>query len=140
MTLGGVLLAAWLVDQWSKRYFFSTLQMEKVGFWYFITPVQNFGAVFGLFPQWAGLILVVGIVFMIIFLLMIRKMAIRSEKVFQIGLGLQLGGALGNISDRIRLGYVRDFIDLHFWPVFNLADVSILAGCVLLFFSLRTKG
>jgi signal peptidase II len=45
---------------------------------------------------------------------------------------MQLGGALGNVIDRFRLGHVTDFLDFGPWPVFNLADTSIVAGVVIL--------
>jgi signal peptidase II len=48
--------------------------------------------------------------------------------------GLLLGGALGNLLDRIRQGYVTDFIDLPWWPAFNVADIAITFGVVALFF------
>jgi signal peptidase II len=47
---------------------------------------------------------------------------------YRLGLGVLLGGALGNLVDRIRLGAVVDFVDLGWWPTFNLADAAILAG------------
>ena len=50
----------------------------------------------------------------------------------RISLGLQIGGALGNLIDRIRLGHVTDFLDVGAWPVFNIADSSIVIGLVLL--------
>ncbi len=57
-----------------------------------------------------------------------------------IGLGLILGGAIGNLVDRARLGYVVDFLDLywrnHHWPTFNVADIGISAGVVLLLIDL----
>lgn len=51
---------------------------------------------------------------------------------FQLALALQLGGALGNLVDRLRFGYVVDFLDFRIWPVFNLADVAIVVGVILL--------
>jgi signal peptidase II len=51
---------------------------------------------------------------------------------FQLALALALGGAVGNLLDRIRFGHVVDFIDLLVWPVFNVADMAIIAGVVLL--------
>ena len=58
------------------------------------------------------------------------------EKLSAIGLSLILGGAFGNIIDRIRFGYVVDFLDVyvknHHWPVFNIADSAITIGAVLL--------
>ena len=47
--------------------------------------------------------------------------------------GLLVGGALGNLVDRVFRGYVVDFIDLGFWPVFNVADIAVVAGCALAF-------
>jgi len=47
------------------------------------------------------------------------------------GMGLIIGGALGNIIDRIALGAVVDFIDFGFWPVFNLADMAIVVGVIM---------
>jgi signal peptidase II len=45
-------------------------------------------------------------------------------------LGLQLGGAIGNLIDRVRYGYVVDFVDLSVWPVFNVADSAIVCGVI----------
>ncbi len=56
------------------------------------------------------------------------------------GLSLILGGAIGNLIDRLRFGYVVDFIDLRFWPVFNVADSCITIGAAILFFAIiRSK-
>jgi len=61
-----------------------------------------------------------------------------SEKLFCIALSLILGGALGNLWDRITLGYVIDFLDFHYggyhWPAFNVADSTIFIGAILLIF------
>jgi len=67
-----------------------------------------------------------------------------SEKLFCVALSLILGGALGNLWDRITLGYVVDFLDFHYsgyhWPAFNVADSSIFVGALLLIFeSFRHK-
>ena len=47
-----------------------------------------------------------------------------------------LGGAAGNLLDRVRLGHVVDFIDFHFWPVFNVADIGITVGALLIVLAL----
>lgn len=60
-----------------------------------------------------------------------RRHAPRSE---QAAYALLVGGALGNIIDRLVRGYVVDFIHLHYWPVFNVADIAIVAGALLLLF------
>jgi len=56
--------------------------------------------------------------------------------------GLLLGGAAGNLSDRFRLGYVVDYLDLRVWPVFNLADTAVVCGGALLLWALfrRKRG
>jgi signal peptidase II len=58
----------------------------------------------------------------------------------RVALGLQLGGAFGNLMDRLRLGHVTDFIHFHFWPVFNVADMSIVGGVILLAFTMWREG
>ena len=58
----------------------------------------------------------------------------RGKKTVLISLTMIAGGALGNLIDRIRLGYVTDFIDIHIWPfVFNFADICVVLGCLILF-------
>ena len=52
--------------------------------------------------------------------------------VLPVALGLLIGGSLANLTDRIRLGHVTDFLDLRFWPAFNLADTFIVVGVVVL--------
>lgn len=56
----------------------------------------------------------------------------NRQPYLKLALALQLGGALGNLVDRVRFGYVVDFLDFHIWPVFNLADVAIVVGVGLL--------
>jgi len=94
-----------------------------------ITHVSNTGAAFGLLP--GG-----GILFTLIALLVA---AIIVTYNFGLALGMQLGGALGNLIDRLRLGHVTDFLDFGPWPVFNLADTSIVAGVVILLFLMLTE-
>ena len=70
-----------------------------------------------------------------------------SDRLLQTGLHLILGGAIGNLIDRFRLGYVVDFLDVyvrtggeaHHWPAFNVADSAICIGIALLFFDMRAK-
>ena len=54
----------------------------------------------------------------------------------KISLGLMLGGMMGNLIDRLRSGYVTDFIDFSFWPAFNIADSAVVVGAVILSYSL----
>lgn len=96
-----------------------------------LTYVTNTGAAFGLLKE-AGMVFVfVAIVVITIIVLYMRRVP-ADQQLVRVALGLQLGGALGNLIDRLRLGHVVDFIDLKFWPVFNVADSAIVIGVALL--------
>ena len=96
-----------------------------------LTYVQNTGAAFGLFKGQQVLFIVLSIVIvaMIGWELTIKR---SHAAAIQWGCGLVLGGAVGNVIDRLRLGYVIDFLDVHVWPVFNIADSAITIGVILL--------
>lgn len=63
----------------------------------------------------------------------------RNSRIFKISLSLILGGAIGNLIDRARLGFVIDFLDFRIWPVFNLADSAITIAAILLTWELFFK-
>lgn len=92
---------------------------------------RNTGAAFGLFRAGGGLFAGIALVVSGAIVLYYRRVA-SGPLLIRAALGLVLGGALGNLLDRIRLGYVVDFIDLRWWPVFNLADSAIVVGVFLL--------
>jgi signal peptidase II len=100
------------------------------------TYVTNIGASFGLLPQLRSFypFIITGVIAVI--LLFYRQLP-ANPKLVLVGLGMQLGGALGNLLDRLLHGRVIDFIDLNFWPlqewpVFNVADSSVVVGvCIL---------
>ncbi len=71
-------------------------------------------------------------------LLFSRRFSFPSRGLSKLSLGLILGGTIGNLADRIRLGYVTDFIDLGIWPAFNIADSAIVVGVILFAYSLRS--
>ena len=96
-----------------------------------ITYVTNTGAAFGLLREGSTLFVFVAIVVSAIIVLYVRKLP-ADQQLVRVALGLQLGGALGNLIDRLRLGHVVDFIDVKFWPVFNVADSAIVIGVALL--------
>jgi len=97
----------------------------------YVTLLENRGGAFGLFQSWAGLLVVLTLAFAIAIVVLVRRRAMLPT-LLGIGLGLQLGGALGNLADRVRFGYVVDFINFRVWPVFNVADSAITAGLLLL--------
>ncbi len=96
-----------------------------------LTFVRNPGAAFGILPN-QTLFFVIATVIVVTILLVVYWKIARNNKILTIALALQLGGALGNLIDRIRFSYVIDFFDFRVWPVFNVADVAIVIGVILL--------
>lgn len=97
--------------------------------------VQNPGAAFGLFAQRNLFLILVGL--LLSFTLLLAHNRLKEAPAFwRTGAGLILGGTLGNLIDRLRLGYVVDFVDLGFWPVFNIADVAITCGVGIIILNL----
>ena len=103
--------------------------------WFIFRYATNTGVAFGLFPDKGYLFMVIAMAVVVIIVLYYRHLP-RGQWLIRISLGLQLGGALGNLLDRVRLGRVTDFIDFRIWPVFNVADMAIVAGVSILAFSL----
>lgn len=96
-----------------------------------LTHTRNTGAAFGLFPSLGGVFRLVSLVVVVAIIFFFRRLAATSW-LLRIAFGLQLGGAAGNLVDRVVLGYVTDFIDVRVWPIFNVADSAIVVGTVLL--------
>jgi signal peptidase II len=100
----------------------------------------NAGGAFGLLQGLPGFFLIATLVVVVAILLWVRRI---EDYRWMVPLGMVLGGGLGNVLDRAVRdtgGRVVDFIDLHWWPVFNLADASIVIGvAVILLLSARTR-
>ena len=102
-----------------------------------LTYVTNAGSAFGLFPNQTAFLVVASFVGIGVLLFFYRTHPMNNT-LLHASLGLQLGGAIGNLVDRVRLGYVVDFIDVGAWPVFNLADSAIVTGLIGLLWALAT--
>jgi signal peptidase II len=138
LLLACVAALAILADQISKAYVVRHLGLHET--WapvdsleqvFRFTHVRNTGAAFGLFPQGGALFLVIAVVVSAVIIYYYRQVP-AGGWLLRLALGLQLGGALGNVMDRVRLGYVVDFLDVWRWPVFNVADSCIVIGVGLL--------
>lgn len=134
-------IAAFVVatDQLSKSWIRANLlpgeSSPEIGH-FSITHAQNTGSAFGLFTNQAFLLTLVAIVGLVVILLFYRYLP-QSSILGSTALGLVFGGALGNLTDRIRLGHVTDFIyvrlwDEVYWPAFNIADSAITVGVIVL--------
>jgi signal peptidase II len=95
-----------------------------------ISPHENTGAAFGMLEGWGYLLIIITLV--AIFAIVKLRMERSRSRLLAVSLGLVLGGAFGNLIDRLAHGAVYDFIDVHRWPVFNLADAAVTIGGLLL--------
>jgi signal peptidase II len=98
------------------------------------TYVQNHRGAFGLFGSQAWLLVAMALAVLGVFWYAFRDAAAQSVLV-RVAFGAIVGGAIGNIVDRFHYGFVVDFVDLHWWPVFNVADSCITVGVALLVLS-----
>jgi signal peptidase II len=113
----------------------SRILVPHVVWW---TYVQNTHGAFGLFGDRSWLLIFLAICVLAAFWFSFREMAERSL-VVRIALGGILGGAMGNVVDRLQHQYVVDFIDFRWWPVFNVADSCISISVCLLVISTLMK-
>lgn len=135
-----VIVAAivWVIDQATKALVVRNLELGEVwapfpslAQFFTFTHTTNTGAAFGLFPDAGWFFVVVAIIVVSGILIFYRHLP-TDRWLVRVSLGLQLGGALGNLTDRLTRGAVVDFFDFKVWPVFNIADSSIVVGVAIL--------
>jgi len=129
----GLALAVVAVDQVSKAIAASTLgpgERVDLVLGFELADVRNTGIAFGLLADGQGFVLAVTAVALV---LILGYFALNpSRPGLWIGVGLLVGGAAGNLVDRVRVGEVVDFLDPPAWPAFNVADVAIVVGIVVI--------
>ena len=138
VALLAVAVAALFADQLTKQIVSSRLALgEEVAVLgpFSIHHVQNSGIAFGLFASATSIVIALTGVAVAWMLLFFARSGARHP-VLPVGLGLVIGGSGSNLVDRVRLGHVTDFLDLRFWPAFNLADTFIVVGVAILVVSL----
>ena len=130
---------AWLAIDLTSKYYAAKGSFNSVTFikqFFYLSAQSNKGIAFGI-PLGHSLQLIAS-VFILGFLIYFGFKYLLREKrnlfLNQFLLGIIVGGAIGNLINRIRLGYVIDFIVLKPFPVFNIADVGITIGLIILFF------
>ena len=122
------------LDQFSKylvREFLPLYHSAPPQGFFRITHTFNTGSIFGLFQGQNETFIAVSFVGVAVLMLIYRSQRFPTG-LLRLSLGLQLGGAFGNLLDRVRLGHVTDWVDVGAWPVFNVADACIVTGLVIL--------
>jgi signal peptidase II len=133
--LGLVALAAAAGDQLTKAIVSSRLGLgeavDVVGP-FTIHHVRNTGIAFGLFSDATSIVIGLTAIAITALVVFFARSA-RRHPLLPVAVGFVLGGSISNLVDRLRLGHVTDFLDLDYWPAFNLADTFIVVGVGLLF-------
>lgn len=144
-----------VLDIWTKALVLARLDLHEAipvveGFFQLV-HVRNTGAAFGIGAnaesQIVPLLLNLGAITVFFIVVVYAMRTAATDRLLQTGLHLILGGAVGNLLDRFRFGYVVDFVDVylvwggreHHWPAFNVADSAICIGIALLFLDMRKK-
>jgi len=136
--LGSIALAAVFADQLTKQIVSSALSLGEsvhIAGPFSIHHVQNSGIAFGLFSDATSIVIVLtalAVAWMVVFF----ARSGQRHPVLPVALGFVLGGSTSNLLDRVRLGHVTDFLDIRYWPAFNLADTFIVVGVAILFAAL----
>lgn len=139
VVFGCVALLVIIIDQFSKALLKTNLALGQslVNWDYFrVIHTTNTGAAFGIFKEHTTPIIFIVFIEIVIILVFVyflhNRLASLDNMLLRIGTGLVLGGAIGNQIDRLRLGYVTDFIDFRVWPAFNVADASAVVGVIII--------
>lgn len=137
ISIAAVALAVIALDQATKAWVIRAIgpdqadhRRDVLGSWLSLEYVQNRGAAFGLFGGGGPLVIALAAVGFVVFVYAMRRIS-RPSRGFLLGAGLVAGGAIGNVIDRARLGYVIDFIAVSVWWRFNLADSAVTVGVVI---------
>lgn len=148
-----LILAAVIIvlDIWTKALVLARIDMHEtitiIPNFFQLVHVRNTGAAFGIGANAASrlvpLLLNAGAIAVFFVVVVYALRSAVTDRVLQTGLHLILGGAIGNLLDRFRFGYVVDFLDVYVgtkhWPAFNVADSAICIGIVMLFLDMRKK-
>ena len=148
-----LILAATVIvlDIWTKALVLARIDLHEtitiIPNFFQLVHVRNTGAAFGIGANASSrlvpLLLNFGAIAVFFVVVVYALRSAVTDRVLQTGLHLILGGAIGNLLDRFRFGYVVDFLDVYVgtkhWPAFNVADSAICIGIALLFLDMRKK-
>jgi signal peptidase II len=134
LSLSAIALAALFADQLTKHVVARQLPLDdevKVLGPFSIHHVQNSGIAFGLFASATAAVIVLTTIAVAWMIGYFARSGARHP-LLPVAVGLLIGGSVSNLADRVRLGHVTDFLDLRYWPAFNLADSFIVIGVAML--------
>ena len=135
----GIGILVFVIDQLVKHLVVSTMHLGQsfpvIKGIFHITYVLNPGAAFGMLEHQRWFFIVVALAAVVLGVFFYRKLQ-QESILMRSGAGLLLGGAVGNLADRIQSGLVVDFLDFRVWPVFNIADIAICAGAGILIYDI----
>jgi len=141
-----IIFISFLLDLITKNYAINNLIINhsvSINNYLNFTLTFNYGAAFSFLSDAGGWQRWFFIIFSLIVITIITFFIIFDKETEYIAFSFVLGGSLGNLYDRLLLGYVIDFIEIHYnnfyWPIFNIADISISIGIILLLYSLLIK-
>ena len=135
----GIGILVFIIDQLVKHLVVSTMHLGQslpvIKGIFHITYVLNPGAAFGMLEHQRWFFILVALAAVLLGSAFYKKLQ-QESFLMRSGAGLLLGGAVGNLADRIQSGLVVDFLDFRIWPVFNIADIAICAGAGILIFDI----
>lgn len=127
-----------ILDQTTKSIIRANLALgEMWSPWAWLEPyvrivhVKNTGAAFGMLQSFGDVFMILAIIVALAILYYYPQMP-RQDRILRLAMGMQFGGAIGNLIDRLTIGWVTDFVSLGNFPVFNIADASISIGVAIL--------
>lgn len=138
MIAGAVVLLDRLTKAW-VRHHYALGESHRVTSWFYLTYIENTGTAFGFFQGNNKALAIFAFIILMAILYGARGLSERGGFWGALGVALVLGGAVGNIIDRIHFGRVIDFLDFRVWPVFNIADTAISIGMLFVFIGIFGK-
>lgn len=128
-----------ILDQWSKYYVQSQMSLGMsipvIPEIFHLTYILNPGAAFGILENQRFFFVIIAVA-MIATVVYLYPRLPSKPLLLRLGIGLMAGGAVGNVIDRIKTGYVVDFFDFRIWPIFNIADIAIVVGVSCIVYTL----
>ena len=138
-----VIAAAVVLDVVSKQLIIATMELGQtitvIPNVFDLCYIQNHGAAFSILQGKTVFLITATVLMMAGLCVYAMKMKDKISKAERIALAMIVGGGIGNLIDRVFLGYVTDFLDIHIIPIFNVADCFVTVGCFLLVIAVLTE-